>query len=102
MSKSRSSSSAVTANAQIWKQPKGGFLMKVTSNDNIISWLSYDSVKEEISDGILDSIEDAVGKSRTKGLKLKLTFGKSFTTIKIDGQTFLDLDDNKPTAYEIL
>ena len=102
MATSRKASSAVTANAQIWKQPKGGFLMKVTSNDNITSWLSYESVKEEISDELLDSIEDAVGKSRTKGLKLKLTFAQNFTTIDIDGKIYLDLEDNKPTAYVIL
>ena len=78
--------------------------MRVDSpNDaNIIGWQSYHSVKEEISDRILDSIEDAVGESSADSLELLLTFSKPFTLVKYKGKDFLDIKNNRPIAFEII
>jgi len=103
MAKPRQNSQQIVAFGAIKAKPKGGYLLWVKHPDNekLVGFLNYRSVAEAIEQRISTDIIDAVGAAESNVVSLKLTFKNDFETIIQKGQTLLNLDINRPAAFEI-
>ena len=86
------------AAATAYRSRTRGFLFKITFQD-IITWLNYDSVTEEIQDRLAEGLEDALGKRSSGSVNLTVTLS-AVPEIETRGNSkYLNMSNVKVNDY---
>lgn len=78
-------------------------LINHPTDKNIIGWINYNSVNEDIADKMLDSINDAIGQRKdTSNVKMICTFQEPFSLVEYKGKMFIDSTVNPIVNYDFV
>ena len=97
---SQKSTEKISATATAYRGRTNGYLFKITFNE-IVGWLNYDSIAEQISENLQEGIEDALGVRASSSLNLIVYLDKKPSTEQKSGKTWLGLSDIKIVDFEI-